>query len=431
MGHRFGKQIFLFLLSICVCAISWFFVHKIHKPWADAKGARDGRLKVQLWDLYPRWVGARNLFLHGQSPYSIETTHEIQMAFYGRYITPQDFTRPPAHGRYEDEQRFAYPIYVVFLMAPTIYLNFQQIEFWAPVALGVIAAATVVFAAFLMDWDLPPLVLLSLILFVLSTPQIEHAMEHQQLSIVVAFALAAAGWCVHRGPVATAGFLVALSTIKPQMAMLPFAWFVIWASGEWPRRWRFLGGFAGAMAVFTGVGELLAPGWIGDFIAGLEAYRHYYPTTSVLRVALGDTAGISVGILLVVGTLILGWRNRGVSGNSRAFVTILAFFLMAAVLAFPIMTIYNHCLLILPALLVLQDWRTLTKASRIIFSALISWYWITGLLLLVIPLPINIKNVLVLLPSLPAVVLPFVLPVLLWRTLRTELSDGRYASAVC
>ena len=207
------------------------------------------------------------------------------------------------------------------------------------------------------------------------------------------------------------------------MAMLPVAWFLIWAFGELAERWRFLAALAGTMALFVGVGEALAPGWVGDFIAGLQAYRHYYPTTSILRVAIGDTAGMIAGALIVLAIVIFGWSKRSVSGRSQAFVLMFAFFSMTAVLAFPIMTIYNHCLLILPALLVVQEWRNLSKVSRVIFSALISWYWIMAFVLLLIHLPSDLKNTLVLLPSISAVVIPLALPVLLWGTLRTAVAE--------
>jgi len=431
MAPCFGKQILFFCLSLCVCVVVWLDIHKVLQPWIEAQTAHKSQLKAQMWDLYPRWVGARDLFFFGRSPYSIETSHEIQMAFYGRFITPQDFTRPPLHGRYDDEQRFAYPIYVVFLMAPTIHLDFAQVESWAPLALGIVAAATALFAVLLLDWNLPPLMLASLILLVVSSPQIEQGMRHQQLSIVVSFALTVAGWCVHKNHLATAGFMLAVATIKPQMALLPIAWFLIWAVGEWSRRWRLLGGFAGTMVVFVGVGEVLAPGWIGDFIAGLEAYSHYFPSTSILRVILGDTVGIIMGVFVALAMIALGWTRRAVSGNSLEFVTMFAFFLMMTILAFPLMTIYNHSLLVLPAMLVLHRWRNLPKVSRLLFAALIAWTWIASAALGLIRPAIDITNKLPLLPGYPAAIMPLVLPALLYGTLRRiPLSDARYELAV-
>ncbi len=44
-----------------------------------------------LSDLYPRWLGARELLLHHRDPYSPEVTREIQIGYYGRVLDP---TRP-------------------------------------------------------------------------------------------------------------------------------------------------------------------------------------------------------------------------------------------------------------------------------------------------------------------------------------------------
>src|SRR5439155_17440967 len=50
-----------------------------------------------------------------------EVSREIQIVFYGHAVTPEE-----AAQHVVDEQRFAYPLYVVFLMAPTIYTDFVK-----------------------------------------------------------------------------------------------------------------------------------------------------------------------------------------------------------------------------------------------------------------------------------------------------------------
>jgi hypothetical protein len=102
---------------------------------------------------------------------------------------------------------------------------------------------------------------------------------------------------------------------------------------------------------------------------------------------------------------------------------------MMTIVAFPLMILYNHSLLILPAVLVLHQWSNLSKVSRIIFSALMSWSWITAAGLLLISPPVDITNKLPLMPGYPAAFMPLVLPALLYGTLRTQLSDGRYEFA--
>ena len=75
-----------------------------------------------LSDLYPRWLGARELLLHRRNPYGDDITHEIQKGYYGRALDPARPDDP------RDQQGFAYPIYVVFLLAPLIGLPFHGVQ---------------------------------------------------------------------------------------------------------------------------------------------------------------------------------------------------------------------------------------------------------------------------------------------------------------
>src|SRR5579863_9554086 len=124
------------LLSVVAAAITWIYAARILVPWDRYIGELHDGVKSQMGDLYPRWVGTRELLLHGRNPYGPEVSGEIQMAFYGRIVTPGD--RGPGH-KIIDEQRFAYPVYVVFLMAPTMYSDFATVQRWAPTVLGFLA----------------------------------------------------------------------------------------------------------------------------------------------------------------------------------------------------------------------------------------------------------------------------------------------------
>ena len=104
------------LLSLCARATTWLYVHHISSPdGADAKDLQKGGLKAQMGDLYPRWVGARERLRartkslqHGSQPGNSD----------GLLRTHCHAGRSRQH--VVDEQRFAYPIYVILLMAPTI-----------------------------------------------------------------------------------------------------------------------------------------------------------------------------------------------------------------------------------------------------------------------------------------------------------------------
>jgi hypothetical protein len=411
-------------LSLLVSAITWLYAARILRPWNDYAGQRS-ELRAQMWDLYPRWVGARELLLHGVNPYGPEVSHEIQMAFYGHIVSEQDQEKNRAAGRkLVDEQRFAYPVYVVFLMAPLIHADFSTVKRWAPAVLAVLAALCVPLCLGILDWRLPWTAVAAITLFTVSSPPIVQGMHHQQLSILVGLLLFAGAWCVRKERLIFGGVFLAWSTIKPQMAFFPLCFFLIWVTGDWRKRWKLLAGFLAALAALIGSGEMILPGWVHDFVEGAMAYRRYFPTTSLLRVALGDMLGELLGGIILIGVLVFGWRKRTYGADSPQFLDVFAAFLIATILGFPLLTPLNQALLILPALLVLRDWDTLPKFSRLIFIVSLSWPWIISLLLLLFPPRLDSPNETPLLPLLLVSFFPLFLSVLLMTRRRTIVEFG-------
>lgn len=414
------------LLSLLICAVTGLYVFRVLVPCNDYIGAHDGGLKAQMWDLYPRWVGARELLLHGRNPYGTEVTQEIQMAYYGHTIT-QDY-RNDGH-KIIDEQRFAYPVYVVFLMAPFIDVDFAEVQHWAPAGLALLAVLCVPLCLDILRWKLPRTAVAAIALFTVSSPQIVQGMRHQQLAILVGLALFAGAWCACRNHLASAGALLAWSTIKPQMALFPLCFFLIWVIGDWCKRWRLLAGFMAMLLALIGAGELVLPGWISYFLAGAAAYRRYFPTTSLPRVALGDMLGEILGGLIVLGLLLFAWRGRKEPAGSRKFAITFAAFLMGTLLAFPLLTPFNQVMLILPTMLLLQDWKALPRLSRIAFIANLSWPWIISSILLLFPPRLDSPNRLPLLPSFLVLFFPLLLPLLLVTRHRDTVSSQIPAAA--
>jgi MFS family permease len=398
------------VLSVLVSAITWLYAVRILGPWDRHMGEVKDGIKAQMGDLYPRWVGTRELLLHGLNPYGPEVTREIQMAFYGHIVT-QDYREP--RRRIVDEQRFAYPVYVIFLMAPTIYFDFTKVHRWAPMVLGLLAALCVPMSLDFLRWRPPWAELLAITLFTVSSPQIAQGLEHQQLAILVGFLSVAAAWCVRRNYLATAGSLLACSTLKPQMAVFPLCFFFLWIIGHWRNRWKLFASFVATLAILIAAGEWILPGWIGFFLEGAAAYQKYFPTTSVLRMALGDTIGQVLGGIIVLTFLLFAWRHRRARADSREFAHLFAAFLMGALLAFPLLTPFNQVMLILPVVFLLKDWNLLSRFSRVVFIASVSWPWIISLVLLLVRPRLDSPNQLPLLPSFLVLFFPILLPLLL------------------
>lgn len=401
------RSALMLVLSVGVSATTWLYVRNVLEPWSEAK-QRDEGIKAQMWDLYPRWAGARELLLHGRNPYGSEVSAEIQMAFYGHGVTPEESTRVM------DEQRFAYPVYVVFFLAPTIHLDFATVKFWAPFVLAGFVVLTVLFCLELLKWRLPWESKIALILLVLSSPQIVQGVRHQQLALVVACALSAAAWCVNRGNLVTAGAVLAISTIKPQMALLPLLWFLIWSLGDWRGRWRLTAALTTALATLIAGGELLVPGWPGDFFRAIAAYRQYFPTESVLQFLLGSRAGFFLSFLVMIAVLAWGWANRKAGGSSPQFMATFSVFLIATLLTFPLLTPFNQALLILPALWVVRDWEGICAPGRVVFAAVVTWPWMVSAALLVWRPVQSPTSRVPLLPAVAEIGLPLLLPALLY-----------------
>jgi Glycosyltransferase family 87 len=396
-------------LSLFATTISFLYAVRVLEPWARHRGEVLDGIKTQMGDLYSPWIGTRELLLRQRNPYGAEVSHEIQMAFYGHAINQTYQTGAPV----VNEQRFAYPIYAVFLLAPVIYSDFTDVRRWAWLALGLLTAGSVLLCQDLLRQRLPWEIITAVVLFTLSSPQIVQGLRFQQLALAVAFLLIAGCWCISRHYLVTAGALLAFSTIKPQMALFPLCWFAIWVLGDWRNRWRLAAGFIGVMTALFAAGELLLPGWFGYFLAGLAAYRKYAPPTSLLWVALGDMLGEIVGAIIVVGLLIVAWRNRNCAAASHEFNSMFAAFLMGTMLAFPLFTPFNQVLLIFPALLLIRDWEALPWLSRLAFVVMASWPWITSLLLLFFPPQVHSLNQLPLLPSALVLLFPLFLPLFL------------------
>src|SRR5262249_43830916 len=66
------------LLAILCAAGTWGYVERVLIPYQIAEAAAHGRPRGNASDLYPRWVGARELLIHGRDPYSPEVTRDIQ-----------------------------------------------------------------------------------------------------------------------------------------------------------------------------------------------------------------------------------------------------------------------------------------------------------------------------------------------------------------
>jgi hypothetical protein len=129
-----------------------------------------------------------------------------------------------------------------------------------------------------------------------------------------------------------------------------------------------------------------------------------------------------VGGIIVLGLLAFAWRNRKIAGDSRQFAALLAAFFMGDLLVFPLFTPFNQVLLILPVIMLLQDWGTLRRFSKLVFVISIGWPWVVSTVLLLFPPHVDSSSQLALLPFFLVPFMPLILPLLL-MTRRRQQTD--------
>jgi hypothetical protein len=358
----------------------WFYVDHILVGYQVADAAAHQRPRGNLSDLYPRWLGARELLLYHRNPYGDDITLEIQKGYYGRALDPARPDDP------KDQQGFAYPAYVVFLLAPLIGLPFHQVQIFFYWLLIGLTGASVLLWLRALRWRLPPLAIATCIVLTLGSVPAVQGIKLQQLSLLVAALLATSAACVASGFLFCGGALLALATIKPQLAWPLAAWLVVWVLCEWRARRRFAFGFAGMMAGLLVGAEVILPGWLEMFAHAIGQYHRYTQNQSVLdQLFPWGFAGKILAAAAVLACALSLWRMRRESVDLENFGRAAALVMALTVLVVPMYAPYNQVLL-LPAILVLvRDRKFFTSRSiavRFVYLATafaLAWQWIASL----------------------------------------------------
>jgi hypothetical protein len=352
MKMRDARQdVWLLGVSIFFCLTFWYWTTHIYVP-ANAAEVRARHLPVgNNSDLYPRWLGARELLLHHRDPYSPEITREIQTGFYGRPLNPQAKSDPQA------QESFVYPLWVVFLLAPVVTMPFGLvIEIFRWVLLGSIVLSVALWS-YSFGFRLRPLIVLSGVLLTLSS--LPSLVEYYQQNLTALFLLfAAAGTaCIVRHWLAFGGLLLALVTMKPDTCCLVVIWFLVWACSKWTERSRLIWTFAATMAFLVITSEIILPRSTASFIAAVREYPTYGTSPNILQMLLPSSLGVLSSLLLLslLFTLWLRWRTA--HATTPEFRSALAWTCVVTLALIPKLASYNQFLLLPPLMTVLAQLR--------------------------------------------------------------------------
>ncbi len=368
-----------FLAAGVAAASMWFYVDRILVGYQVADAAAHERPRGNLSDLYPRWLGARELLRHGRNPYGDDLTLEIQKGYYGRAL---DAARPNDP---KDQQGFAYPVYVVFLLAPLIGLPFHGVQIFFHWLLLGLTGTSVWLWLRVLRWRLPFLGVAICVVLTLGCFPAVQGIKLQQLSLLVAALMAGSAACVASGFCFSGGVLLALTTIKPQLAWPLVAWLLVWAVSDWRARRRLVFGFGLVMALFLGGAEIILPGWLRMFVEAMGKYHRYTQNQSVL-LAPWAVAGVFVAAAIFFCAFFLG-RSRGEPADGASFGRSTALVLALTVLVIPMYAPYNQVLMAPAVLALVRDRKFFTAGSRALRFAYVAgafalaWQWMGSLFL--------------------------------------------------
>ncbi|MGA7521698.1 MAG: glycosyltransferase family 87 protein [Acidobacteriaceae bacterium] len=306
-------------------------------------------------DLYSPWMGARAV-LHGIDPYTPAMTAQIQKDIYGHVLLPAETW---------DRQAFVYPAYIAFLLGPFTVLPWKLVSplfaVLAPLAVGAGVWSWMCFCG----TRFGPLTSATVVATVVASWPALWGCYQRQPSLFVIAAIAVALLLFRQGHDVSAGTLLALATVKPQLMVLVAVWLLTIAVAH--RRWRFVGMFVLTMLILIGGALLLIPGWIPQWVHAGAAYAHYPAKIPLLVFLFGRYAGFA---LLLAAVLLVGvklWNAGLPAPNGPDFPRTAALVLTLTICAMPQnpWLVFNDLLLI-PGILVLLGRSSDSSVARLL-----------------------------------------------------------------
>ena len=367
------SPIWMVIAALMCAAGTWTYADRVLIPHQKADAAAHDRPRGNLSDLYPRWLGAKELLLLGRDPYSPEVTREIQTGYYGR---PLDASRPADP---IDQQAFAYPVYVVFYLSPTVRFDFgivQRTFFW--VLVGITAASALLWLRML-NWTVAASVQVAMVALTLGSLAVLQGVKLQQLTLLVAAMCAGAMALLVADCPVGGGILLALATIKPQLVLPLLLWLALWTLSDLKRRYRWAVAFLLAMTVLCTTSEWLLPHWIGRFWHAVGQYWQYAQAVPMLEAILSRPWGRFLEVLIAGVTVAICFKRRKEPADSDGFRSTSCLVLALTVFAVPTFSLYNQVLLLPAILLIVRDRRTIwegtfvSRALLIMVGVLLAW----------------------------------------------------------
>jgi hypothetical protein len=252
------------------------------------------------------------------------------------------------------EGGFVSPPWFALLIVPFALLPFElAARCWLAFTLGLLVA-TVVMVSRLLDLRLGIRRAAILVLGLTWWAPVEHHLVLGQNSLLVAASTVGAVLAVERGRLYLAGLLLAVASVKPQLAFLLGPGLALWSWRRY-RSVRVMLGGAAALAAALVVCLAITSAWVGDvFKPRPEISERWAWTASSTRTLLArifETGPVADGLYLAIllvgsGVVLLFWARSGAPLVELAGLT-----LTATLLLTPYAQTYDYVVLVLPLLL--------------------------------------------------------------------------------
>ncbi|RLD11532.1 MAG: hypothetical protein DRI56_00955 [Chloroflexota bacterium] len=250
-------------------------------------------------DFLPHWIGARAFIFDGISPYSEEVALRAQNIVLGH---------PAAQG--QNENRVTYPLYSELLFAPFAFIADYTLA--RAVWMTVLEISLIIISLLslsLVKWRPPVWLLTVYFIFTLLWYHAARAVINGNAVIIIGLLLTGAFLAIRNGRDEIAGFLLAYSTINPQLVFVIILFILFWSVSQ--RRWKIIGWFFGSLAALIVLGIFFIPNWITQNIWEVIRSAAYNPAGTLGEVLGGWMPGIATqlkwGITILFG-LILFWE---------------------------------------------------------------------------------------------------------------------------
>jgi hypothetical protein len=170
-------------------------------------------------------------------------------------------------------------------------------------------------------------------------------------------------WAIYRNQDVLGGVALAVSTMKPQMALFILPFLLLWALKA--RRWRLIGAFGAAFTAFMLVSFVLQPTWVTDWLQRVGGYGSYNiqgPVWVLMQyyLGLGRVGEYGLSLLLIAGML-WTWFTVLVQGHQERFLWVVSLTFTITHLVAPSTATPHFVLFTLPLLFYLSE---ITRRNR-------------------------------------------------------------------